>query len=621
VVLAHSLNGLWDAPHPEWWLLVSAFALVSGFLALKVPGVPVYLSVSDTFYITSCLLFGPGPATLTIALDSLVMSWWHGSATYKILFNTTSSAVSLWSAGQVFFWLTGSGPLIEVEAPPGVLTMLQVACLAVVYFAFNSGLVTTAIALQQKASIVTLWRQHFSVVAFGHLAAASASFVLLVLFRSVSPLAVAAIVPLLMMFQLAMRSWVGRLEDAAHHLGEVTRLHLSTVSALSTAIEAKDGVTSNHIHRVRAYAVGLAHALGVKDSLELQAVETASLLHDTGKMAIPEHILNKPGKLTADEFETMKSHVQIGVDILSSIDFPYPVIPIVRAHHENWDGSGYPAGILGDKIPLGARILSVVDCFDALTSDRPYRPAMTADEADAILLKRRGTMYDPQVVDAFLRSRHAISVAEPSPQLQKALGSIRRVRETVVPIAVPQLIDVPPDASEQMLALVSLARVASQAPTVGDVGTLAWTHIRQLVPRASLALFVVDTAHGDVVARYTAGPAAARLATLVLEFGQGMSGWVAANARSVVNSDARLDLTRDAGETLRFGLAVPLTVHGSVVGVMTLYAPEKFEDDQSRMIEMIAPHLAVSIELALGPSWTLWPLENPRLLEMASIFM
>ena len=161
-----------------------------------------------------------------------------------------------------------------------------------------------------------------------------------------------------------------------------------------------------------------------------QAIEAAALLHDTGKLAIPEHILNKPGKLTASEFETMKSHVDIGADILSSIDFPYPVIPIVRAHHECWNGSGYPAGLRGEEIPIGARILAVVDCFDALTSDRPYRPAMTAAEADAILLERRGTMYDPRVVDTFLRVRHEIPIAAPTPQLQKALGSLRRVRDT-----------------------------------------------------------------------------------------------------------------------------------------------------------------------------------------------
>src|SRR6185295_16385860 len=146
---------------------------------------------------------------------------------------------------------------------------------------------------------------------------------------------------------------------------------------LATAIEAKDGVTSDHIRRVQKFAIGLAKALGVTDEKTIKAINAAALLHDTGKLAVPEHILNKPGKLTPLEFEQMKLHVDVGADILSAIDFPYPVVPIVRAHHESWDGSGYPNGLKGTEIPIGARLLSVVDCFDALTAghDRAGRAA------------------------------------------------------------------------------------------------------------------------------------------------------------------------------------------------------------------------------------------------------
>jgi putative nucleotidyltransferase with HDIG domain len=212
---------------------------------------------------------------------------------------------------------------------------------------------------------------------------------------------IAAVVPLIAVCYLALSSWLGRVDDAQRHLVRINELYMSTVSALSAAIEAKDGVTSDHMHRVQAYAIGLARALHVTDPQAIQAIEAAALLHDTGKLAIPEHILNKPGRLTAAEFETMKSHVSIGADILSAIDFPYPVVPIVRAHHENWDGTGYPNGLRGEEIPIGARILSVVDCFDALRSDRPYRPAMTEEAALEILVQRSGTMYDPVVVDTF----------------------------------------------------------------------------------------------------------------------------------------------------------------------------------------------------------------------------
>ncbi len=179
--------------------------------------------------------------------------------------------------------------------------------------------------------------------------------------------------PLLLVLYFTIKTSMDRVEDANNHVEQVNRLYLSTIETLAMAIDAKDQITHGHIRRVQTFAVGLARRLGVTDSNLLKAIEAAALLHDTGKLAVPEYILNKPGKLTAAEFEKMKLHVTVGADILTAIDFPYPVVPIVRCHHENWDGTGYPAGLRGTDIPIGARILSVVDCFDALTSDRPYR--------------------------------------------------------------------------------------------------------------------------------------------------------------------------------------------------------------------------------------------------------
>jgi len=167
-----------------------------------------------------------------------------------------------------------------------------------------------------------------------------------------------------------------------------------------------DAATREHLHRVREYAVTLAHALGVRDAATIEAIDEAALLHDIGKVAIPDHILNKPGRLTEAEFDEMKRHVDLGADMLSQFSLDASVVPIVRSHHENWDGTGYLRGLGGTAIPLGARILSVVDCFDALTSDRPYRLRMPVGKALHIVRDRRGTMYDPMVVDAFVRICH-----------------------------------------------------------------------------------------------------------------------------------------------------------------------------------------------------------------------
>ena len=213
---------------------------------------------------------------------------------------------------------------------------------------------------------------------------------------------VAAIAPLLLMLYLTYKWSNRRIEVEREKNAELNRVFLSTIEALALAIDAKDQVTHGHIRRVQRYTMALAEGPGRQEEKQLDALKAAALLHDTGKLAVPEYILNKPGPLTPAEFERMKVHAAVGADILKSIDFPYPVEPIVRHHHENWNGTGYPDGLKGQQIPVGARILSVVDCYDALTSDRPYRPRYSRQHAEQVLRERRGTWYDPWVVDAFL---------------------------------------------------------------------------------------------------------------------------------------------------------------------------------------------------------------------------
>src|SRR5258708_21350070 len=232
------------------------------------------------------------------------------------------------------------------------------------------------------------------------------------------------------------------------------------------AIDAKDQITHGHIRRVQSYAVGLAKNIGMSDDKLLKAIEAAALLHDMGKLAVPEHILNKPGKLTPAEFEKMKLHASVGADILSAIDFPYPVVPIVRHHHEYWDGNGYPDGLRGTEIPIGARILSVVDCFDALTSDRPYRPRLSDEEALTILLERRGSMYDPLIVDTFVTVHKQIA---PSPSLsvpQQALNEIASSTQSALAMLGPSQLDEITASSDEGATLRELSTALAGQTTV-----------------------------------------------------------------------------------------------------------------------------------------------------------
>jgi putative nucleotidyltransferase with HDIG domain len=373
------------------------------------------------------------------------------------------------------------------------------------------------------------------------------------------------------------------------HVAQLNVL-VSTVHTLSTAIDSRDDVTPRHVRRVQHGTLGLARELGVTDEDTLCALEAAALLHDTGKMAVPEHILNKPGRLTAAEFETMKRHAPIGAQILASIEFPYPVAPVVRHHHENWDGTGYPDGLKGEEIPLGARILSVVDCFDALTSDRPYRGRMTEQEALHIILDRRGIQYDPAVVDAFIACYDRIMPprdAAPRPSL--SIAPVVEVVDEAPSIGADSV-------SDAVLALASLSRALSGDAKLCDVGALLWMLLRQLAPADTMALFLPDEAQDHVVIRYAAGQHASAISGVTRPTAMGIAGWAAVNRRSVLNAEPALDLgfRADSAPALRSCIVVPLIESDALVAVLALYSKHAagFTDDHLRLLEVLAPRLA-----------------------------
>jgi putative nucleotidyltransferase with HDIG domain len=404
VVIGHSVEALRSTPVTSQWFVLAALTLLSGSITIKLPGIDSTISVSETFVFTSVLLFGTAAGTIIVTLDGLIISLWlwrKGIGLYKLLFNMTAPALSIWLAAQLFFLVTGVPPLTqEASGLPALLPGLLL--FAVVYFLLNSWLMATAVSFEDDSSPLEIWRHNFLWLSLSFFSGASVSILLISISREINLTALAVVVPLLIISYLTYHTSMARVEDANRHVDQLNHLYLSTIETLAMAIDAKDQVTHGHIRRVQEYSVALAQRMGVDDNNLIKAIEAASLLHDMGKLAVPENILNKRGKLSGAEFEVMKTHSSAGADLLAAIQFPYPVVPIVRHHHENWDGSGYPDRLSGTDIPIGARILSVVDCFDALTSDRPYRGKLSEGDAIAILQARRGTMYDPLVVDVFI---------------------------------------------------------------------------------------------------------------------------------------------------------------------------------------------------------------------------
>jgi putative nucleotidyltransferase with HDIG domain len=587
LLIGSSLGTIATQNLPYNWLILAALTLLSGPFSIRVPSVRVSISVSEAFVFAAALLFGPAAATVTVALDGLIVSLWSPNRSLaRILFNITEPAIAVWVSANLFYWLAGVEPLFNqpVEIGPLVLPLLA---LTTTYFALNGGFTAAAVWFETRMTPQAFLRAHLPHLSINYVACLCLVVFIVLQADNLSFATLAIIVPLLGMSYATSRTAMARLDDAGRHLAELNKLYTSTVEAFAMAIDAKDQITHGHIRRVQLQSVALARALGVTDETELKALEAAALLHDLGKLAVPEHILNKPGPLTPAEYEQMKSHATVGASILSTIDFPYPVTPLVRHHHENWDGSGYPDGLRGEAIPLGARVLSVVDCFDALTSDRPYRPRLSTEQAVVILHERRGRMYDPRVVDMFTALHR---------ELSGIAAEVRAAPDGAAPAAVRETARQEPDS----LARPDLGTGGDWAIICGELTDC----LEQAAPGAVWALFRYDPSRAHLAPVHVSSPNHQAINSVQMRLGERVSGWVATRQQTIVNSDAALDLRELAAtfnRPLRRCLSTAIVHQGALIGVLTLYTPadQPFSDEQVMQVEGLAGRLAGPLRQAL----------------------
>lgn len=581
------------------WVILSALTLFTGSLTVKAPALQARISVSDTFVFTSALLFGPAAGTITVVLDALVISLGmkrEQRSVVRVSFNATAPAIALWVASETFFELAHVEPG-QIDRGDVGRMILPAFAFALVYFLINTGLVAGALATERKESALAIWRAHFPPVSIPTFVGSSIAMLMVAYTDRIDLTVLSIIVPLLVVSHLTFRSSMGRVEDAERHVGQVNEMYLSTVETLAMAVDAKDQITHGHIRRVQVFAVELAKRLGVTHQAQLKAIEIAALLHDMGKLAMPEHILNKPGMLTSAEFATMKRHADIGADLLSSIKFPYPVVPIVRHHHENWDGSGYPSGIAKTDIPIGARILSVVDCFDALTSDRPYRPRLTTDEAFAVLRERSATMYDPLIVDGFIAAHPELAPAAMlAGDRASTVGSI----EASAP-ADSQPFDGIRASATQASTLSELRRALGEAKSIDEATSVATRFVRTLTPSSVGAFFTYFADNDVLTCTDTSGANGHLLIGLTMQRGEHISGWVAANDRTIANSAAVLDLGEAAKiftPRLQSTIAGAVLTRGRLIGVLSGYAAREapFNESHRYAFEQLVDALATRIE-------------------------
>jgi diguanylate cyclase (GGDEF)-like protein/putative nucleotidyltransferase with HDIG domain len=399
---------------------------------------------------------------------------------------------------------------------------------------------------------------------------------------------------------LIYRITSARLRGKTEEITALGELHLATAEALATAIDAKDQTTHCHVRRVQIYAAGMGEVFGLSAN-EIAALKAGALLHDIGKLAVPPHILNKPGPLTPAEFEKMKIHTVVGAQILGRVDFPYPVLPIIRHHHEQWDGRGYPDRLRGEQIPITARIISVVDCFDSLREDRPFRRGMTLDEATAFLLRGSGIHFDPYVVEQFLKHLQAFEAQitalglqhQPAhnsnePPLQLSEIDMIQTRERGSFIAYDQI----KKAHREVYALYEIARTFGTSLNIEHTLEILVDKVGHVVPFDTCIVYFYDEIKGYATARHVVGKNAQKLANRAIVPGEGVTGFALANRSAVNQLHPSLDFTDvnpDAGIKYRSMASLPLFKDDVLLGALSVYSGdlEQYTDDHMRLLETV----------------------------------
>lgn len=399
---------------------------------------------------------------------------------------------------------------------------------------------------------------------------------------------------------LIYRTSLERLHLKAREAEELSRLHLATAEALATAIDAQDQTSHCHVRRVQIYAAGMGKVLGLSNA-EIAALTAGALLHDVGKLAVPAHILNKPGRLSSAEFEKMKIHTTVGAQMLSRVDFPYPVVPIVRHHHEQWNGLGYPDALKGEQIPMTARIISVVDCFDSVREDRPFRRGMTREEAIALLLRGSGTHFDPRVIDLFLKHLPTFEAQIAALGLSQQLAvshqlepfvlaevDLAQTRERGCYMAYDQI----KNAHREVYALYEIARTFGSSLDTGETLEILVDKIGHVVSFDTCIVYLYDERRGYATAAHVAGKHAAMVSSKCIAPGEGVTGFALANRSPVNQLHPSLDFVgADAafGAEYRSMASLPLFKDEVLLGALSVYSTEldQYTDDHMRLLETV----------------------------------
>src|SRR5205807_10916 len=601
----------WSSREPAKFFCYLLVALLASRLKVHLPGITGTMSVNFLFILLGVVELSL-PETLAIGCAAILVQCFHHDRPQfvQVVFNVCGSAWAIAAAYQVYY-------LTTLRAH-GTNFSLQVIAAACAYFVANTVPVATVISLNEHKSLRKIYSECYFWSLPYYLMGAGVAGLVSYFNRMVAWQTSLLVLPAVYLIYRSYRLYLAKLENEKKHVEEMANLHLRTIEALALAIEAKDHTTHDHLQRVRVYAIEVAKELKLTPA-ETEALHAAALLHDIGKLAVPEHIISKPGRLSPEEFEKMKIHPVVGAEILERVRFPYPVVPIVRAHHEKWDGSGYPLGLKGAEIPLGARILSAVDYLDALASDRQYRRALPLKEVMQKLSAESGKSFDPKVVD-ILQKRYQnlerMAVAKsaeyenlplstgikiergeaPAAGFERATAKDSAVREATFLSSIAA-------ARQEAQALFELSQDLGASLSLGETLSVFSVKLKPMVPYDAIAIYIKRD--NELVPEYVNGDNYRLFSSLRIPIGDGLSGWVAHNKKPIINGNPSVEpgYLNDPSKfsTLGSALAVPLEGVSGVIGVLALYRSERdaFTTDHLRILLAVSSKMALSIENAL----------------------
>ncbi len=605
----------WQSKNPTMFVIYLIITILSSGLKVSLPGVTGTMSVWFLFIMIGFTELSLAETLILGCSAALVQCFWHAKnrpRTVQVMFNLAAVGVATFLGFVTYH--SSVWPRLGIRFP------LPLGIAAVALFVGNTGPVALVIALTEKKSARTVWKECYFWCFPYYLLGASLAGLFSFMTHYFGWEVVLMTIPLIVVMFRTYATYLAKLRSEKVYAEKMAALHLRTIEALALAIEAKDDTTHFHLERVTIYALEIGKEMGLCQE-QLEALQAAALLHDIGKLAVPEHIISKPGKLTAEEFEKMKIHPVVGAEILERVEFPYPVAPIVRAHHEKWDGSGYPLGLKGEDIPIGARILATVDCLDALASHRQYRPALPLPEAMNVVANLSGTSYDPRVVEILQRRYIELEGQARShgdSNEARRLSTKLKVERGAAPAAGFEdgrgSAGSPKSPPVDFLTSIAAARQEAQeffelAKDLGNSLSLDETlwmissRVQKMVPYDAICLFLLQGQ--SVRAAFASGENGVVLRSLSVPLGEGVAGWVAGHRKPILNGSPLVEPGYlNAAENvsrLNSVLAVPLEGLDDVVGVLALYSvgPEAFSREQLRILLAISQKTAAAIENSL----------------------